>query len=242
MKALILAGGRGRRLGRMSKYINKCMLQVHNKPLIEYSLDCASALEAIEQIVIVVGYRPKDIVKKYGRKYNGKDVVYYRQIKHKGLVHAIECAKDALGNSDFMLMLGDELMINPKHKEFVCEFMQTNVFVLCGVVKVQDTDLIRKTYTVIQSQENRVYRLIEKPNHIFNNIMGTGNCIFKKGILDYIRKTPINQNRKEKELPDLIQCAVDEGEIVSTFAICSAYINVNSQEELKKTESYFAHF
>lgn len=241
MKALILAGGRGKRLGNISEGLNKCMIEVHQKPLIEYSLNSVSRLEAIEQIIIVVGYRSEDIIRRFGTHYQGKDIVYIEQTEQKGLVHAIECAIPVLGESDFMLMLGDELMINPRHQDFIEEFKKLGVSVLCAVVRVADTSLISKTYAVISDDNGRVYRLIEKPNHIFNNMMGTGNCIFKNKILKLIPKTPINQNRKEKELPDLIQCAVDEGEIVRTFAICNEYVNVNSQEELAKTESYFAH-
>ena len=75
-----------------------------------------------------------------------------------------------------------------------------------------------------------------------NNIMGTGNCIFNSEIFSYINQTPINQKRGEKELPDLIQCAIDEGNIVKSFKICDHYVNINAPEEIKKAESYFAHF
>jgi dTDP-glucose pyrophosphorylase len=110
------------------------------------------------------------------------------------------------------------------------------------VVMVKDRDLIKKTYTVIPLEDGRIVRLIEKPNKpVFNNIMGTGNCIFKNQMLDYIPKTPINQNRQEKELPDLIQCAIDDGHVVKTFITCKEYININSVEELNKTNSYFTH-
>jgi len=75
-----------------------------------------------------------------------------------------------------------------------------------------------------------------------NNIMGTGNCIFKNEILSYIKQTPINQKRGEKELPDLIQCAIDDGNIIKLFVICDNYFNINSPEELKRMNSYFAHY
>jgi len=242
MKALILAAGRGKRLGELSTFVNKCMVQINKKPLIEYSLDCISSLMEIEQIIIVVGYKSEDIINRYQNKYKGKDIIYVKQMEQKGLVHAIECAKDAMGSSDFMLMLGDEFMINPHHKEFVKEFYLQKVFALCGVVEVKDRNLIRKTYTVIHLEDGQVARLIEKPsNPVFNNIMGTGNCIFKNQIFDYIPKTPINQNRQEKELPDLIQCVIDDGNTVKTFITCKEYININSLEELNQTNSYFAH-
>jgi dTDP-glucose pyrophosphorylase len=71
--------------------------------------------------------------------------------------------------------------------------------------------------------------------------MGTGNCVFKNEILSYIEHTPINQKRKEKELPDLIQCAIDDGHIIRSFEICDEYANVNSITELKEIKSYFEH-
>lgn len=70
--------------------------------------------------------------------------------------------------------------------------------------------------------------------------MGTGSCIFRKEIFSYIEQTPINQERKEKELPDLIQCAIDDGNPVNLFEICSRYINVNSEKDLKEAEGLFS--
>jgi len=242
MKALILAAGRGKRLGILSLAANKCMFEVNQKPLIEYSLDCIAGLEEVEQAVIVVGYRARDIMQRYGKNYQGKEIVYVRQDEQEGLVQAIQCARSAIGSSDFMLMLGDEFMANPRHEEFIAEFKRRDVLALCGAVQVADRNLIKKTYAVILLEDGRIARLIEKPNNpVFNDIMGTGNCIFKNQIFDYIPRTPINQNRREKELPDLIQCVIDDGGRAGIFYICQAYINVNSAQDLNKTQSYFAH-
>jgi dTDP-glucose pyrophosphorylase len=242
MKAVILAAGRGSRLAALSQEQNKCMVVVHGKPLIEYSLACAAALDDVQQIIIVIGYKGDEIQARYGNRFGGKELIFVQQPRQRGLVHAIECAQTAIGTSNFMLMLGDELMIAPKHGSFMAEFIKSGAFVLCGVVNVENTELIRKTYAVIQGPDGRVYRLIEKPGYIFNNMMGTGNCVFRNAILDYIAKTPINQNRGEKELTDLIQCAADAGHVIKTFPICSSYVNVNSADELEQTKSYFAHF
>lgn len=240
MKALVLAGGRGKRLGTRSNEKNKCMLPIDGKPLIEYNLDCLE-YTGISQVVIVVGYRAETIINTYGIKYNGKSIEYVIQDEQKGLVHAIECAKDALGKEDFILMLADEFMLNPRHEQMIEKYNQEGLFGVCGVVTVDDINLIKKTYSIIESDGNRIYRLIEKPSKPMNNIMGTGNCIFKNEILSYIEQTPINQKRGEKELPDLIQCAIDEGNIVKSFEICNRYVNVNSKEELQDLRSYFAH-
>lgn len=241
MKTLILAAGRGKRIGELSNDRNKCMLSVCGKPLLEYSLDCAVGVGSSE-VIVVIGYRGRQITEQYGSVYKGKRIVYVEQGEQRGLVHAIECAKKALGGEDFMLMLGDELMINPKHGAMADLFEKEGLFGVCGVVAVEDLNLVRKTYSVIEAADQRIIRLIEKPSNPQNNIMGTGNCIFRNEILDFIPSTPINQKRKEKELPDLIQCAIDEGRLVRSFNICDHYVNVNVPGEIQRVESLFAHF
>lgn len=241
MKALILAAGRGKRLKEVSDDKNKCTIEVEGKSLIEYSLDWASRAD-ISEIVIVVGYKAEQIINVYGDEYNSKPIKYAVQKEQKGLVHAIQCAEEAIDKEDFMLMLGDELMMRPKHSEMIKKYYSENMFASCGVVIVEDKSLIKRTYSIVQGENNRIIRLVEKPSNPTNDIMGTGNCIFKNEIFSYISQTPINQKRGEKELPDLIQCAIDNGKIVKSFVICDQYFNLNIKEDIKDAKSYFAHF
>ena len=93
MKALILAGGRGSRLNEFTKDKNKSMIKLFEKPLIEYNLE--HALEAeVSEIIIVVGYKKEEVMKYVGKEYGGIKVNYVLQKKQKGVVHAIECAKE----------------------------------------------------------------------------------------------------------------------------------------------------
>jgi len=235
MKAVILAGGRGKRLKETTNSSNKCMLEVDNKPVLEYNLDRALEMD-IDEVVMVVGYRAEDIINRYGTSRNGVRIRYVIQWEQKGLVHAIECSKDAIERDDFFLLLGDEVLINSRHKEMIREFIDSGLFTVCGVCVQQDKSKIGRTYAVLANDEDRVFRLIEKPKKPLNSLQGTGNCIFKNEILRYIERTPIHPERGEKELPDLIQCAVDDGQLVKIFHICDAYTNVNSIEDLKEAE------
>ncbi|MBI4101547.1 MAG: nucleotidyltransferase family protein [Candidatus Nealsonbacteria bacterium] len=242
MKALILAAGRGKRLGELTQDKNKCLTEIGGRPLLSYSLDCAAKIPQISEIVVVVGYQADEIVNRFGDHYQGKSVKYAFQEEQRGLVHAIEQAKEVLAGSDFLLMLGDELMTNPRHLEMFRMFEDRNIFTLCGVLLVENRNLIKKTYSISQDKNGNIQKLIEKPQDPLNNIMGTGNCLFRNEIISYIAKTPVNQNRGEKELPDLIQTAIEDGKIVKPFNICSRYFNFNIKEEIHDVESFFAHF
>jgi dTDP-glucose pyrophosphorylase len=237
MKALILAGGRGKRLGTITESTNKCLLEINGKPVIEYNLDRAADIDDIDEIVIVVGHRAEDIINRYGTSYRGKKIKYVLQSEQKGLVHAIECSKDALGKDDFFILLGDEVMTNTKHKEMFNKFKEENLFGVCGVTFQEDKSKIGRTYTVIVDDNDRIYRLIEKPKKALNNFQGTGHCIFKNEILSFIERTPIHPERGERELPDLIQCAIDDGQVIKIFQICDLYTNINVDEDLQETKS-----
>jgi len=215
------------------------MVEVLGKPVIEYSLDYAVNTD-VDEIIVVVGYRAEEIINAYGNRYKNKNVRYAIQWDQKGLVHAIECSKEALEGDDFMLLLGDEILINPKHQKMLNEFRKGDVFTLCGILQVEDKKLIKRTYTVIQDENHIIYRLIEKPRKPINKFMGTGDCVFKNNIFDYIEFTPIHHERKEKELPDLIQCAIDDGKVVKSFIVCDKYTNINSKKDILSAETFFS--
>jgi len=239
MKAVILAAGRGKRLEGISKPVNKCMLEFNGKPLIHYSLESAR-LSQVDEIIIVVRYRAEDIINAFGIDYDNIRIRYVIQEELKGLVHAIEQCEEALGGEDFILLLADEILIDPQPMEMIETFNKEKLFVMCGVTRVEDRNQIKKTYSVIYNPEDkRIYRLIEKPRNPVSDIMGTGNCIFKNKIFEYIPHTPINQTRKEKELPDLIQCAIDDGNSVKLFFIGAQYVNINTPDDIEIAERLF---
>ena len=235
MKALILAGGRGKRLEAHSAARNKCMMPFAGKPLIEWSLENCVGISP-DEIIIVVGYLAEQIINEYGNAYRGIRIRYAIQREQRGLVNAIETAAPFLGSSDFMLFLADEILLEPHHAAMVRRFHEGNFFALCGLTLTSDPLAVRKTYSVFEDQAGRILRLVEKPRCAINQYQGTGNCLFSNRILEYIEHTPINQARNEKELPDLIQCAIDDGLIVQSFLVGGQYININTVEDVKLAE------
>ena len=142
MKALILAGGRGKRLGELTDSKNKCMLEFGGRPALEHNIERAASIDEINEIIIVVGFKADEIINKYGTSYKGKKIRYVIQEEQKGLVHAIECSKSAIGNDDFFLLLGDEVLINSRQKEMMKEFKEKGLFATCGMMKQKDRSKI----------------------------------------------------------------------------------------------------
>ncbi len=231
MQALILAAGRGKRLNEFSKFQNKCMIKLHDdEPILAFHLKQAVKL-GVREIILTVGYLADNIINFFGSSFQGIPIQYVHQKKQQGLVHAIELAAPFI-HENFILMLGDEYFIRPRHIELVKYFNDNHLFGVCGVVKENLPESIRKTYTLILGESRRVHRIIEKPRKPSNTIKGTGVCFFKKEILDYIQFTPVHYLRREKELPGLIQEAIDDGEEIKCFFIADKYLNINQAEDL----------
>jgi len=186
--------------------------------------------------LIVVGYKKEEIMGYVGKEFKGIPVKYVWQKEQRGLVHAIECAREKIGDSDFILMLGDEILVDERIKEMIKKFKKEDLFAVCGVVQEEDKRSIGKTYSAMVNEVGRIFRLIEKPRFPINNIKGTGHIVMKNDVLRYISRTPINMNRGERELVDMIQLAVDEGKDVRIFKISKNYANINSEDDLRLVE------
>src|SRR4030042_6896946 len=153
MRALILAGGRERRLDELSEKKNKCMIEVGGRPIIENSIQYVIKTN-ISEIIIVVGYKAEEIINYFGNEYKGKKKKYVIQWEQEGLVHAIEYAKEAVAGDDFMLLLADEVIINQKNSHMIEEFNKGEVFAICGVLNVENKEYIRRTYTLIHDKND----------------------------------------------------------------------------------------
>jgi UDP-N-acetylglucosamine diphosphorylase / glucose-1-phosphate thymidylyltransferase / UDP-N-acetylgalactosamine diphosphorylase / glucosamine-1-phosphate N-acetyltransferase / galactosamine-1-phosphate N-acetyltransferase len=228
--ALVLAAGRGKRVGEPGSIRNKCMLEVGGRPLLDYTLDRVIQAE-LDEIVLVVGYRAEDVINHYGTTYRGRRLKYVIQREQNGLVGAIDAAQFVLDGRDFLLCLGDVYLVAPRYRLMLREFHDTEAFILCGVLVVDDLSRIGRTYTLATNQ-GAVTRLVEKPRHAFNNLMGTGECMCSNRVLEYVAAVPVNPVRGERELVDLIQLAVDDGKVVRPFLVCDDYVNVNTEEDL----------
>lgn len=237
MKALVLAAGKGSRLKEVHKNErNKCMTEVYGKPVVERVLQNIENVEGINEVVIVVGFRADDITEYFGNKYNSLTIKYAVQEEQRGVVNAIECAKEQLDGDDFLLHLGDEIFISPRHNEMIKHFYENEIFTLLGSIVVENTDKIKKTYTYDFDEDGNVCRMVEKPEKPFNNFMGTGSIVFRNEIFKYIENTPVHPVRREKELSGMIQLAINENRKVGDFEVAEYFVNMNTINELNEVQ------
>jgi bifunctional UDP-N-acetylglucosamine pyrophosphorylase/glucosamine-1-phosphate N-acetyltransferase len=107
MQAVILAAGRGTRMGKLTDDLPKPMLVVAGKTLLEHK--CDALPEEVDEIIIVIGYLGEKIQEKFGDSYNGKKISYVVQENITGgTMDALIAARSMLRDR-FFVMYGDDL-------------------------------------------------------------------------------------------------------------------------------------
>ena len=107
MKALILAGGRGKRLRPLTDKIPKSLIPINKKPLIQYTVNYLKKF-GINEIIICSGYKSNQIQNFLKKKKNfGCKIEYSIEKSPLGTAGAIRNAIKNLSDESFLVINGD---------------------------------------------------------------------------------------------------------------------------------------
>lgn len=109
MKAIILCGGLGTRLGSITKDTPKPILDVAGKPFLEHVLNHISNLR-LDEIVLSVGFHWEKVQFTIGDSWNNTKVSYSVEEKQLGTGGAIKKAMQLSSISEAIVMNGDTLL------------------------------------------------------------------------------------------------------------------------------------
>jgi len=220
MKGLILSGGRGTRLRPITHTSAKQLVPVANKPVLFYGIE-AMAAAGIEEVGIIIAPETGDEIRAAagdGSRF-GVRITYVVQDEPNGLAHAVLTAESYLGDSPFVMYLGDNLL-QGGIAELVAAFEAEGPDALILLTPVPDP----QNYGVAEledrpgSERGRVVRLVEKPAEPMTDLALVGVYMFTACIHDAARAIAPSP-RGELEITDAIQYLVDGGRRVEPYVV-----------------------
>lgn len=223
MKCVILAAGKGTRMGDLSAETPKPMLKVLGKSLLAHKLDMLS--EEIGEVIIVVGHLKNKITEEFGEKYNDRRITYVVQEELLGTAHSLSLCKKYLENEEkFLVLMGDDIY----SKEDMKECIENG-----WAIGVRETETLKGKAKVIFDQNGHIQEIIEKYPKDEAGFICTGMYCLTPKIFDY---KMVQIPGGEYGLPQTILSAKND---IPIKAVQSRFwLQITAPEDLKIAETF----
>lgn len=212
MKGVILAGGRGKRMYPLTIVSNKHLLPVYKKPMIYYPIE-TMVKAGIKEILIVTSgecigdfYRLLQTGEQWGVKLH-----YTIQEGNTGTGAALLCAENFImeNGEDFIVILGDSIVIEDIRPLLDSFEEQRNEFkAKILIAKVDDPE----NYGVVEFDDYRITKLVEKPENPTSNYVNTGLWLFQQDVFSLLKELKLSP-RNEYEATDVLNHYAEQGKL-----------------------------
>jgi glucose-1-phosphate thymidylyltransferase len=214
LRGLILSGGKGTRLRPITHTSAKQLVPVANKPVLFYGIE-SMVSAGIEEVGIIIAPETGAEIQAAagdGSRFGAK-LTYILQDEPLGLAHAVLTAEPFLGESPFVMYLGDNLL-QGGIEDLVAAFREHEPDALILLTQVPDP----QHYGVAELSDGKVVRLIEKPAEPRTDLALVGVYMFTSCVHDAARAIDPSA-RGELEITDAIQHLVDQGNRVEPHIV-----------------------
>jgi len=212
-KAVVLCGGEGTRLRPFSFSTPKHLMPVANRPVIAWIFDTLFEAGIRDVAVVVSPLNERIFQRELGSSTeHGMQLSFVVQEHPKGLAHAVACARPFVGDSPFLLYLGDNLFEHGV-SELAEAFGDGSHAASIALTEVPDPT----RFGVARLEGQTILELVEKPRNPPSSWAVAGAYAFTAEIFEAIEQISPSA-RGELEITDAIQVLIERaGDVNAHF-------------------------
>jgi NDP-sugar pyrophosphorylase family protein len=227
-RAVILAAGKGSRMGSITQETPKPMLPIHGKPMLEHILEHLTAA-GIERFFIVVGYHG-ELIEKHFRDRRAC-IEFWRQEPVNGTGAAARLARGFASDQPFLLTYGDILCDACEYARCSETLQQyPSAAAVLAVKAVPDPWQGAAVYET----DGRVRRIVEKPakGSSTTHWNSAGFYAFRPLVFDYLDRIAPSP-RHEYELTSALDMMLEDGLELRISEVLGEWRDVGRPEDLQ---------
>lgn len=237
-KAIILAAGKGNRLGELTKNLPKCLLEACNaNSLIDYSLKSLKDA-GIKKVTVVVGFeaeRLKAYLETKWKKSFNLEFIFNDKYSEFNNIYSALIAKDIW--DDETVLLNSDIIYNPKILTSLAMTVKITKGKISYLVIDDGKDLIDEDMKVVIDEENFI-RNINKKLHIeesFGEYIGIAflSGDERKKFIQSLEKL-VSLGKTDLYYEDAIAEVVKNGKILPFSTNGLLWTEVDTEEDLNR--------
>ena len=238
--AVLLAAGRGKRLGALTDDTPKPLLDIAGAPLISHIVDALGSA-GLTHFIVLTGYLSEQIegwAKTYLQENAGIKITTVRQPELNGTGGAMLVAKARLsGQTRFVFGWGDILMDRANYPRFIHHARNDEYDLMLAVNRVKDPFRGAAVYV---TPHMIVERLDEKPAPGTAKTEWNNAGLFASGqiLFEYLERLKPSV-RGELELPGAIAQMIGDGRVVRAVDMRGFWSDVGTPEDLEAARAWF---
>ncbi len=182
MKAIVLAGGEGKRLRPLTATRPKPLMRIGDRSLLDIMLERLSK-HGINEVAITLGYRGEDIIREIGKSIHSVKIKYYHEEKPLGTAGCVKNCKDFIDGDT--LILSADALTNIDFTALINEHNKKKSSITIAVTERKNPRL----YGVVElDKDERVTAFSEKPDlpESSSAIINCGIYVINKSVVDLI--------------------------------------------------------
>ena len=234
-RAVILAAGRGTRMGSITQKLPKPLISIGGKPMLEHIVGRLGKA-GVERFLIVTGFGGKKIEKHF--KSSKDNIQFVLQEPVNGTASAALLARDFMGNHPFLLSFGDILCDPSEYTRMIEVFEKRPAAEAIVAVKAVDDPW---QGAAVYEIGGRITRIVEKPpkGSSVTRWNSAGFYLFKPGVFSYLDQvTP--SPRGEYELTSALEIMLSHRAELYISAVAGDWRDVGRPEDLDEARALTA--
>jgi len=224
--AVIMAGGRGKRLSPLTDTIPKPMLDLAGRPILEWIIDDLIKYD-VKHIYLSVNYLRDKIKNYFGEGYQGVPITYLEEDHPLGTAGALGFIS---GNNRPLLVTNGDVLNNTKIEEMFKLHQAKSSLITIASIKHE----YKLPFAVMENIDGRLAKIIEKPTMTYD--CNAGIYMLSEKVLKEVA------TNEYLDMPDFVDRISNRNNgSTHVFKHFGYWMDIGTPEDYKKARSFMQY-